>query len=76
MAVRLLRVFIHGELVMRNPLTIDKTYHSILRLLIAKRGYRMKKRIIIIILSIAALAIVLAVVISLIREGFKLPGYF
>jgi hypothetical protein len=34
------------------------------------------RRIIIIILSIAALAIVAAVVISLIREGFKLPGYF
>lgn len=34
------------------------------------------RRVIIVILSIAALAIVLAVVLSLIREGFKLPGYF
>ncbi len=34
------------------------------------------RKIIIIILSIAALAIVLAVVLSLIREGLKLPGYF
>jgi len=34
------------------------------------------RKIIIIILSVAAFAIVLAVVISLIREGFKLPGYF
>lgn len=56
-------------------MTIDKAYHIILRFLVAKRGEVMR-RIIIIILSIAALAIVLAVVISLIREGFKLPGYF
>ena len=56
-------------------MTIDKVYRSIVRLLVAKRGEVMR-RIIIVILSIAALAIVLAVVISLIREGFKLPGYF
>jgi len=56
-------------------LTIDKAYHNILKSLVEKRGDVMR-RIIIIILSIAALAIVLAVVISLIREGFKLPGYF
>lgn len=34
------------------------------------------KKLIIIVLSIAALGIVLATVLSLINEGFKLPGYF
>jgi len=34
------------------------------------------KRLIIILLSIAAFGIVLAVILSLIHEGFKLPGYF
>lgn len=34
------------------------------------------KRVIIILLSIAAFGIVLAVILSLIQEGFKLPGYF
>ena len=56
-------------------MTIHNTYHMIVKLLVAKRGEVMR-RIIIIVLSVAALAIVLAVVISLIREGFKLPGYF
>ena len=56
-------------------MTIDKAYHNIIKLLVPKKGEVMR-RIIIVILSIAALAVVLAVVISLIREGFKLPGYF
>lgn len=36
----------------------------------------MKKKVIIIILSIIALGIVVATVLSLIHEGFKMPGYF
>jgi hypothetical protein len=36
----------------------------------------MKKKIIIIILSVIVLGIVVATVLSLISEGFKMPGYF
>jgi hypothetical protein len=36
----------------------------------------MKRKIIIIILSVIALGIVVATALSLIFEGFKMPGYF
>ena len=58
----------------RKLLTITEIHFTV-HILFRERGDVMKK-IIIVILSIAALGIVLAVVLSLIREGIKLPGYF
>ena len=62
----------------KNLLTItcgginDKKFDA----LIPKRGNRMKRKIIIIVLSVIAIGIIVATVLSLIHEGFNLPDYF